>query len=110
MAEAGRRLFNDDVAALLGIDRHSVNWLNYQANRRRREGRPKPGDMPEAAGRELRPVPSSLGWDVLIEKPWWWEADIAAWLPRRAEARKAAWNRPHGERGEFISAAGAEAS
>lgn len=105
MAGRGRRMFPHDVAEHLGIERRTVIWHNYGANRRRRDGTPRAGDMPPPAGEDWHSVPTSLGWDVRHRAPWWWEADIDAWRETAEAARAEAWARPHGDRGEFVSQA-----
>jgi hypothetical protein len=87
----------------MGVNKRTVTWTYYKANRHRRDGTPRAGDMPIEDGRDWRPVDSGLGWQVRIESPWWWEQTIREWLAGRPAARAEAWTRPHGPRGEFVT-------
>lgn len=71
----GRKLFIEDVAERTGLARRTLWSYNSDAAARRRSRKARPSDLPPPDGHtRRRHGPPS---------PWWHEATIDAWQPRR---------------------------
>ncbi|MDO3042077.1 helix-turn-helix domain-containing protein [Mycobacteroides abscessus] len=58
------------LAEEMGWKPATASTMLWRAERRRKEGTPKPGDLPEPAGR-------------IGKSPYFWETDIARWKQER---------------------------
>lgn len=73
--ERGAKLFIEDVADVTGLARRTLWSYNSDAASRRRARKSRPSDLPAPDGHSRRRHgPPS---------PWWYQATIDAWQPRR---------------------------
>ncbi len=103
IVDKGRRLWAEDVAALLGVLPRTVIFSASKTKRKPARERSLV-DMPLPAGRRRRQVETNAGQPRTVVSPWWHEADILACQAARRAAGTLAVDRTPG--GQFIKAAG----
>ena len=78
-------MFNDDVAARVGVKPRTITMADYTARRNREAGTPKPWDMPKPRGKAWRPIARRNGPPIRVYSPYWTADQIDAWEDTRAD-------------------------